>query len=93
MEEVRIGVVGDFNPEFVAHTTTDDSLRHAAEQLGAALEFEWLPTPSLAGPSAPETLARYDGLWISAGSPYQDREGAFAAIRFARQRDWPLVAT
>ncbi len=93
MEKVRIGVVGDFDPEFVAHTTTDDSLRHAAEHLGLTLGFEWLPTPSLAGPSAPEKLAAYDGLWISAGSPYRDRAGAFAAIRFARERDWPLVAT
>jgi CTP synthase (UTP-ammonia lyase) len=90
---VHIGIVGDYNPEFEAHTTTDSSLRHAAELLRLDLESRWLPTPSLTGADVRDTLADYDGLWISAGSPYADRHGAFAAIRFARERDWPLVAT
>jgi CTP synthase (UTP-ammonia lyase) len=90
---VRIAIIGDFNPDFEAHTTTDSSLRHAADHLGVTLDARWLPTSSLAGPGADEQLHAFDGLWISAGSPYADREGAFAAIRFARERDWPLVAT
>jgi CTP synthase (UTP-ammonia lyase) len=90
---VRIGIVGDYNPDFVAHTTTDSSLKDAAESLGLALESSWLPTPSLSGGNLDETLAATDGLWISAGSPYASRDGAFAAIRWARERDWPLVAT
>ena len=88
----RIGIVGDYDPEFEAHTTTDSSLRHAAGALGADVEARGLPTPSLVRGAA-ETLLAYDALWISAGSPYADRDGAFAAIRFARERDWPLVAT
>jgi CTP synthase (UTP-ammonia lyase) len=90
---VRIGIVGDYNPEFVAHTTTDSSLREAAESLGLALEAHWLPTLSLVAADLDETLGATDGLWISAGSPYADRDGAFAAIRWARERDWPFVAT
>ena len=93
MGAVRIGVVGDFNPEFEAHTTTDSSLRHAADHLELALKFEWLPTPSLATGEVTERLEPFDGLWISAGSPYLAREGAFAAVRFARERDRPMVAT
>ena len=90
---VRIGIVGDYDPGFVAHTTTDSSLREAAKSLGLALESSWLPTPSLRGGNLEEMLAATDGLWISAGSPYANRDGAFAAIRWARERDWPLVAT
>jgi CTP synthase (UTP-ammonia lyase) len=90
---VHIGIVGDYNPEFEAHTTTDSSLRDAAESLGLDLAFHWLPTPSLAADGLDERLAATDGLWISAGSPYANRDGAFAAIRWARERDWPLVAT
>jgi CTP synthase (UTP-ammonia lyase) len=93
MDAIRIGVVGDFNPGFEAHTATDTSLKHAADHLGLALELEWLPTPSLAKGDCTERLEPYDGLWISAGSPYRDREGAFAAIRFARERNRPMVAT
>lgn len=93
METVRIGVVGDFNPEFESHTTTDSSLRHAGDHLGVRLEFEWVPTPTLAGGEAAERLEPFDGLWISAGSPYRAREGAFAAVRFAREHDRPMLAT
>jgi CTP synthase (UTP-ammonia lyase) len=90
---VRIGIVGDYNPGFEAHTTTDSSLRDAADFLGLEVERRWLPTSSLTGHDLAERLSAMDGLWISAGSPYADRDGAFAAIRFARERDWPLVAT
>lgn len=90
---VRIGIVGDYDPEFEAHTTTDSSLRDAASDLGLPIESLWLPTPSLAGGAAESILSALDGIWISAGSPYRDRAGAFAACRLARERDWPLVAT
>jgi CTP synthase (UTP-ammonia lyase) len=90
---VRIGIVGDFNPEWPAHTTTDDSLRHVAAARGAPVEFEWIPTPSLAGAGTDAVLEPWDGLWISAGSPYRNRDGALAAIRFARERLRPMVGT
>jgi len=32
-------------------------------------------------------------VWIAPGSPYRSLDGALRAIRFARERDWPLVAT
>jgi CTP synthase (UTP-ammonia lyase) len=90
---VRIGIVGDFDPTFVAHTSQNDALAHAGASVGLPIEVTWLPTPSLAGADAPDVLSGFDGLWISAGSPYQDRTGAWAAIRFARERGCPLVAT
>jgi CTP synthase (UTP-ammonia lyase) len=90
---IRIGVVGDFDPGFESHSATNESLAHSAAGLGMPVEVVWLPTPSLVGPDAEETLTGFDGLWISAGSPYRDRQGAFAAIRFARERGRPLVAT
>ena len=90
---IRIGVVGDYNPDFPAHTTTDTSLAHAADALERRLEVAWLPSPSLVGPGGLDRLASFDGLWIAAGSPSRDRDGAFAAIRFARERGRPMVAT
>lgn len=93
MDAIRIGVVGDFDRSRIYHTTTDESLAHAADALGRAVEVRWLPTPSLVGRDAPAILDAFDGLWISAGSPYRDRNGAFAAIRHARERGQPMVAT
>jgi CTP synthase (UTP-ammonia lyase) len=88
-------MIGDYNPEFVAHTTADDSLRHLAAARILSIEYAWIPTPSIpADPAgAAAALGRWDGLWISAGSPYASRDGALAAIRFAREQGKPLVAT
>ena len=82
----RIGVVGDFQVENVTHRFTNAALEH----LGLA--FDWVPTESVgAGPEA--RLAVYDGLWIAPASPYRSMDGALQAIRYARERGVPLVAT
>jgi CTP synthase (UTP-ammonia lyase) len=90
---VRIGILGDFNPEFRSHHATNESLRHAAAKLGLELESAWLPTPSLLAPDAPMRLETFDGLWASAGSPYNSFDGMLKGIEFARVHDWPFLAT
>ncbi len=92
---VRIAMIGDYNSAFAAHTTADSSLVHIAEATGLAIESAWVPTASIpAEPvAAAKALAEWDGLWISAGSPYANRDGALAAIRVSRERGKPMVAT
>lgn len=88
-------MIGDYNPTFVAHTTADASLSHIAAALQTGIESAWVPTDSIPPDpvGAANHLERWDGLWISAGSPYASRDGALAAIRFARERGKPMVAT
>ncbi|MGB7866323.1 MAG: hypothetical protein WCF74_23225, partial [Candidatus Sulfotelmatobacter sp.] len=90
---VRIGILGDFNPEFRSHHATPDSLQHAARKLNLKLESEWIPTPSLTAPGAEKTLETFDGLWASPGSPYKSFDGMLKGIEFARRRDWPFLGT
>ena len=92
-DAVRIGILGDFNPEYRSHHATNDCLQHAAKKLKATVESEWIPTPSLLEPEAEERLTSFDGLWASPGSPYKSFEGMLTGIEFARRRDWPFVAT
>ncbi|MBZ5655178.1 MAG: glutamine amidotransferase [Acidobacteriia bacterium] len=92
-EPVRIGILGDFNPEFRSHHAINDSLQHAARKLGIAVESVWLPTPSLLEPNATATLESFDGLWASPGSPYKSFDGMLKGIEFARVRDWPFLGT
>ncbi len=92
-EPVRIGILGDFNPGFRSHLATNDSLQHAARKLGCTLESVWLPTPSLLDPANAGTLEACDGLWASPGSPYKSFQGMLKGIQFAREHDWPFVAT
>ena len=90
---IRIAVVGDFNPTYEAHTSNSGAMRLAALAIGVNLESAWLPTPSLAGPGAPQVLSTFDGFWLPPGSPYASRVGALAAIRYARENDRPLLGT
>jgi CTP synthase (UTP-ammonia lyase) len=90
---VRIGILGDFNPEFRSHHATPDSLQHAAHKLDLKVESEWIPTPSLTGSDAEKILESFDGLWASPGSPYKSFDGMLKGIEFARRRDWPFLGT
>ena len=93
MTSVRIGILGDFNPEFRSHHATPDSLQHAARKLDLKVESEWIPTPSLIGSDAEKTLESFDALWASPGSPYKSFDGMLKGIEFARRRDWPFLGT
>jgi CTP synthase (UTP-ammonia lyase) len=92
-DTVRIGILGDFNPEFRSHHATNDALQHAAAKLHLAVESAWIPTPSLLEPNAEKILESYDGLWASPGSPYKSMDGMLKGIEFARRRDWPFLGT
>jgi CTP synthase (UTP-ammonia lyase) len=90
---VRIGILGDFNPEFPSHHATNDSLQHAAHKLKLEVESYWIPTPSLTTADAEKTLETFDGLLASPGSPYKSFDGMLKGIEFARRRDWPFLGT
>jgi CTP synthase (UTP-ammonia lyase) len=82
-----IGVVGDFNPANLTHQATNQALAHVG------LQFEWVPTVDVPPRDPARRLASYAGLFIAPASPYRSMDGALAAIRFARERGVPLVAT
>jgi CTP synthase (UTP-ammonia lyase) len=92
-EPVRIGIIGDFNPEFRSHHATNDALQHAARKLGIKVESAWIPTPSLGEGGAAAILDPFDGLFASAGSPYKSSDGMLKGIEFARVHDRPFLAT
>jgi len=92
-DAVRIGILGDFNPEFRSHNATPDALQHAAHKLNMKVESEWVPTPPLATPEAEKILERFDGLLAAPGSPYKSFDGMLKGIEFARRRDWPFLGT
>ena len=92
MRTVRIGLVGDRDPDVVAHRAAPEALRLAAAELGRALDVAWLGTAAL-GPDCPASLADFAGLWCVPGSPYANTAGALAAIRFARESGRPFLGT
>ena len=91
--EVSVGVIGDFNPSSEAHRATNDSLKHAADVLGASAKIQWMATPELECAPVDALLRRFHALWCAPGSPYKSMLGAVEGIRFARERGWPFLGT
>jgi CTP synthase (UTP-ammonia lyase) len=91
--KLRIGIIGDWDPDRASHVATNSALGHAADALAVGLDISWLPTRALDGPGSAALLGACDGLWCAPGSPYESTDGALSAIRFARARDWPFIGT
>jgi CTP synthase (UTP-ammonia lyase) len=86
---MRIGIVGDYIPSFEAHVATTNAILLAAKSLGIDATVEWRPTTDVSR----HTLSQYHGLWASPGSPYRSMDGMLSAIRYARERLRPMIAT
>ncbi len=86
---IRIGIVGDFDPEFQPHAATNTAIGHVVSA-GLAVEAQWLPTSLLESSSA---LEGFHGLWVAPGSPYKSLFGTISAIRHAREQSIPLLGT
>jgi CTP synthase (UTP-ammonia lyase) len=90
---IRVGIIGDYNPDLPFHTATNQALKHAANALSVEVDFDWITTESLESESDEKALRRFDALWCSPGSPYRSLNGALHGIRFVREMGWPLIGT
>lgn len=84
---MRIALVGDFNPDVIAHQAISKALALAAD--GAEVQPEWLGAES----ALHADLNAYAGFWCVPASPYRSMEGALRVIRFAREKDRPFLGT
>ncbi len=88
----RIGVVGEYRESADTHRGTTDALHHAAAADGDECQVTWLGTTGLERHGV-DLLARFDGLVVAPGSPYESTRGALDAIEWARTNDVPLLGT
>src|SRR5712692_2273205 len=89
---IRIGLIGDFDPQVKAHVAIPRSVKLAANALGCEAETFWLATSHLEH-NTEQLLSAYDALWCVPASPYESMEGALRAIRFAREHGVPFLGT
>lgn len=92
MNQLQLGIIGDYDPNSRTHPRTNEALEHAAAHLGRAISINWIATEQITsrGTSMLESCA---GIVCSPGSPYRSMEGALAGIRFARERGYPFAGT
>jgi CTP synthase (UTP-ammonia lyase) len=91
-QELRIAIIGDYNPDLPVHDATEEALQHAARAADVKVNSQWLATPSLEDKDLAH-LHNYSALWIAPGSPYRSMIGVLQTIRVAREEGIPLFAT
>ena len=89
-KHLHLALIGDYNPDVIAHQAIPVALQQAADRLGMQVHPQWLDTDTL---TAGSQLHRFDGFWCVPASPYRDTEGALHAIRFAREQRRPFLGT
>ncbi len=87
---LHLALIGDYNPDVIAHQAIPVALQQAADALGLKVRAQWLETDTLSATSA---LHGFDGFWCVPASPYRDTDGALRAIRFAREQRRPFLGT
>ncbi len=87
---LRIALVGDYNPDVVAHKAIPLAIDDAAAVLEQPVQYTWLATRDI---NSAEPLAEFDAIWTVPASPYQNTEGALIAIRYARESGTPFLGT
>jgi len=87
----RLALIGDYNPEVVAHVAIPKALALASAATGANVKWTWIGTEEIT--DAARQLAVYAGVWCVPASPYKNLDGALAAIRYARENRLPFLGT
>jgi CTP synthase (UTP-ammonia lyase) len=89
---VRLAIIGEHDPAFEPHRAVDANVAQVATALRIDVQAQWISTETVAAQGT-ALLASYDAVWISPGSPYRSVDGALAAVRYAREREVPLLGT
>ena len=92
IEEIRVGIIGEYDPKLPNHIATNEALNHAADTLSIPLKISWLSTQPLNKGTVGNTLKQFHGIW-GAPSDYTNIDGALRAIRFARETKLPFIGT
>ena len=92
MRPVNIALVGDYSRDVTAHLAIPRALAIAAAKADCQLDYQWVDTASI-GADCDVQFSSFEGLWCVPASPYKNKAGALAAIRYAREHNKPFLGT
>ncbi len=92
MQKINIALVGDYNDNVTAHLAIPRALRITAKNGAVDIDAQWIATEDLDENTRLE-LRQYHGIWCVPASPYKNKAGAIAAIRYARENGVPFLGT
>ena len=84
-----IALIGEYNPNFQPHVSTNTAIEHSSRELGADVDAEWISTDEIDD----SLFERFSGIWVTPGSPYKNLDKTLWAIREARENSVPCLGT
>lgn len=66
MQQLKIGIIGDFNFTFNTHHATNLALEHASNFLEVDTSYYWIRSTEVSSMKL-QQLSNYDGLWLAPG--------------------------
>ena len=88
---MKVGIVGDFSPEYPSQLATNNALMHSSRKQGVSVEYRVIPTATIS--KQMDTIKEtYQGFWIGPGFP-DSIDGVLSIIEFARENNVPLLGT
>jgi CTP synthase (UTP-ammonia lyase) len=89
---ISIALIGDRDDQVVAHRAIPQALTIANSSCGLVVGHEWIDTARLQAP-VETLLSPFAAVWCVPASPYENMDGALAAIRYARETGRPFLGT
>ena len=91
MQQVRIGIIGDFNFTYNTHHATNLALDHAERFLEIEMSYYWLKLSEVLS-MKPSQFDAYDGLWVAPG-PYLNQFYLNGVVELLLHRSLPVFIT
>jgi len=90
---LSIALVGDYNEQHnIAHRAIPRSLELGNAALCANITWKWINTAEIPQ-DVKNSIQDFAGIWVVPGSPYNNMEGVFDVIRYARETGKPFLGT
>lgn len=91
MQQLKIGIIGDFNFTFNTHHATNMALDHAGRFLEVELSYYWIKVNEIIN-MKPQQLSNFDGFWFAPG-PYLNLFYLNGVIDLLLQQEAPVFIT
>lgn len=91
MQQLKIGIIGDFNFTFNTHHATNLALDHAGRFLEIELSYYWIKVNEMLA-MKPNQLGNYDGFWLAPG-PFVNLFYLNGVVDQLLQQDVPVFIT
>ena len=86
----HIALVGDHDASVTAHRAIPLALQLASDRVDAKVDWSWVGTGEI---SSVADLDQFTAIWVVPASPYRNDDGAFLAIRHARESGKTFLGT